>query len=129
MRVYIASPYTEGDPDANVSRAIDAATYLRRRGHAPFVPHLNHFWAKRDKTANYEIWMEYDRQWIPVCEAVVRLKGKSKGADNEVLQARKLGLPVYYSVEEFLAASGHAGYESNAITERTGRAIAASTSR
>ena len=125
MRVYLAAPYTEGDPEKNVEIAIDAATYLRRRGHAPFVPHLNHYWAKRDKTSNYEIWMEYDRQWIPVCEALIRLKGKSKGADREVAEARRIGIPVYYSVEEFLAASGHAGYEGNVLSKSVERRLVA----
>ena len=34
------------------------------------------------------------------CEAVLRLPGASKGADNDVKIAKERGIPVYYSLDE-----------------------------
>ena len=43
--IYIAGPYTAGDPAANVHRAVDIAHYLMDHGLAwPLVPHLSHLW-------------------------------------------------------------------------------------
>jgi len=46
----------------------------------------------------YEFWLELDNQFIPCCEAVLRLPGESNGADKEVALAKKLGIPVFESI-------------------------------
>jgi hypothetical protein len=38
--------------------------------------------------------------WLAKCDCLLRLPGESKGADNEVFWAKKLGMPVYYSIQE-----------------------------
>ena len=41
------------------------------------------------------------------CDAVLRLEGESKGADQDVAIAQERGLPIYHQVEEipgFVAA-------------------------
>ncbi len=95
MRVYIAAPYSKGDIYLNVRRAIDAGDELLRMGHIPFIPHLSHFW-HYISPKSYETWLEIDRQWIDCCDAVLRLDGESKGADNEVAYAKTKGIKVYY---------------------------------
>jgi hypothetical protein len=37
---------------------------------------------------------------IERCDAVLRLTGDSKGADNDVRLAKERGIPVYYQVHE-----------------------------
>jgi hypothetical protein len=37
---------------------------------------------------------------IERCDAILRLKGDSKGADNDVRLANERGIPVYYDVAE-----------------------------
>jgi hypothetical protein len=98
--VYVAGPYT-GDEEANVARAIDAATVLLRSGLFPYVPHLAHFW-EQQHAHHYEVWMNLDFAWVRRCDALLRLNGESKGADREVALARELGIPVFYSVMEVL---------------------------
>ena len=39
------------------------------------------------------------------CDAVLRLPGQSKGADNDVAIARERGIPVYFDISEVPAAS------------------------
>lgn len=101
MRVYIAGPYTKGDVALNVRAALQAASDLRDAGHAPYVPHLTHFWHMLFPRP-YEDWLDQDNQYIPVCEALVRIPGESSGGDKEAALAQSLGIPVYYGVEEFL---------------------------
>ena len=101
MLVYVAGPYTLGDVAVNVRAAIDAGNRIMDAGHIPFVPHLTHFWHIVHPRP-YEDWLAYDNHFVPLCQALVRLPGDSKGADAEVALARGLLIPVFYSVESFL---------------------------
>lgn len=98
MRIYIASPYTQGDPLANVRRQIDAAEQLAAKGHVPILPLLSHFW---DEVYHHpwEFWMAQCLSHLTTVDAVLRLPGVSVGADIEVREAKNIGLPVYYSVD------------------------------
>lgn len=103
MRAYLAGPYSQPDQAVNVRNAILAASRLVDAGHVPFVPHLTHLWnlvAPRP----YEDWLRLDLVWVGQCEALIRLPGESPGADREVAEARRLGLPVYEGVGAFLEA-------------------------
>jgi hypothetical protein len=51
---------------------------------------------------DYELWLEIDFAWVKKCDALIRLPGESSGADREVELARSLGIPVYFSIQEFL---------------------------
>lgn len=105
-RVYVAGPYSDPDPhkvEANVSRAIAAGQVLAEAGYAPLVPHLTHYWHLQHPN-EYAMWLAIDMPWLLAAHYVVRLVGKSGGADGEVLAARHAGIPVYDGVDEFLAA-------------------------
>jgi hypothetical protein len=100
-KVYIASPYTKGDVAVNVKAQIDAFAKLMDAGYAPFAPLYSHF-QHMAHPRPYENWLKLDLEWIPVCDALLRLPGESSGADIEVELAKKLGKPVYYSIEELI---------------------------
>ena len=100
MRVYVAGPYSLSSEAHNVRVALEAGETLLRRGYAPYVPHLNHFW-HLVFPHSYEAWLELDFAYLKVCEAVLRLPGESAGADREVAEAKKRGIPVYYSLTDF----------------------------
>ncbi len=99
MRIYVAGPYTKGDVAVNVSEAILAASELLQLGHIPFVPHLCHFWHMLTPQ-DYEVWTQWDMEWLPFCEAVLRLPGESEGADAEVEWALQHDIKVFYSIED-----------------------------
>lgn len=99
MYIYIAGPYTQGDVGENVQRAIVAGELVSQRGHIPFIPHLNHFWHLL-LPHDYEFWLEYDMQWLLKCDAMLRLKGESDGADFEESVAYANHIKVYYDIEE-----------------------------
>jgi len=103
IRVYVAGPYTHGDHIVNVRVAIEAADRLFVRGFIPFVPHLMHFW-HYISPHSYDQWMVLDKEWLPQCTVVLRLPGKSPGADAETKLAKKLNMPVFTSVEDIFRA-------------------------
>lgn len=106
MRIYVAGPYsapTVEGCEANTKRAIDAGDEVVKRGHVPFIPHLNHIWDLRAKEKGVEyshaFWLEWCLQWLPCCDALLFL-GHSKGADMELDFAKKAGMQIFYSVDE-----------------------------
>ena len=104
-RIYIASPFTIGDPAANVLRQIDAGEALINAGFYPYLPLLSHY-HHIVHPHSYETWTRLDDAWLPSCHALLRLPGESKGADEEVALARELGIPVFYSVGELVEGMG-----------------------
>ena len=101
-RAFLAGPYTHGDPAQNVRAAIQAAARILEAGHVPYLPHLTHLWhlvAPRP----YEGWMALHQAWQEQCDVTIRLPGHSPGGDRDVANGQRLGQPIYYSVDEFLA--------------------------
>lgn len=102
-RIYIAGPYTAGDPCVNTHTAIEAGNALLDAGFAPMVPHLSHFWHTMTPR-DYEDWMRIDLAWVAAADAVLRLPGHSPGADREEACAIAHGVPVFHSLADLLAA-------------------------
>jgi hypothetical protein len=99
--IYIASPYTIGDKEANVRAQIECADKLLNMGFYPYVPLLNHYqdmYCPRPE----EDWIQQDFYWLAKCNYVLRLPGDSKGADREVRLAEELGIPVFYNLETLI---------------------------
>jgi hypothetical protein len=100
MRLYLAGPYSDPDPAVqkrNAERAMATGLALLKQGHAPFIPHLSHFfdqWATRTgHVVPYETYLAWDAAFLSVCEGLVWL-GSSPGADRELELAARLGKPV-----------------------------------
>ena len=98
VRVYVAGPYSD-DPEGHTRNAIEVADCLWELGYVPFVPHLTHFW-HIISPKSYEAWLEYDAKWLVICDIVLRLPGRSIGADAETQLAVQQRLPVVYTIEE-----------------------------
>jgi len=98
-KIYIASPYTKGDVAVNVKAQIDCVDQLMNLGYAPFAPLYSHF-QHIAHPRPYSDWVNIDLEWVPVCDALLRLPGESTGADGEVELARSLGIPVFYSIDD-----------------------------
>jgi len=99
--VYIAAPYTIPDPVENTHKAIEMANKLILEGIFPIVPHLTLLWHAVTPFSS-KFWYDYTLELMKRCDAVLRIPGESAGADLEIKTAQKLGMPVYYSVEELL---------------------------
>lgn len=99
IKVYVASPYTKGDVAVNVRKSIDASEDLLNEGFIPFSPLLTHF-HHMIHPHDWETWMMLDIEWLGACDALLRLKGESVGADMEVDFARENEIPVFYTIEQ-----------------------------
>lgn len=117
-RVYIAGPITKGPLDGNINQATDAFVALARAGLAPFCPHWSCYSGRATRTAEghviafagvtpngltHEDWYGIDLSWVSVADAVIRLPGESRGADLEVAEAHRAGIPVFGAVGEVVA--------------------------
>ncbi len=100
-KVYIASPYLRGDKEENVMRQISAFHILKTHGFVPYAPLLGHY-IDRHYPMTCKDWLDFDLEWLEVCDIVLRLDGDSNGADAEVARAHELGIPVYFGIGDFL---------------------------
>jgi hypothetical protein len=101
--IYIAGPYTGGDVARNVKRAIYCGMAIYHIGHYAIIPHLTHF-VHMLHPRKYDFWIDVDKRILPTCDALLRIKGDSPGADREVLIAQSLGKPIFYTLAKLLIA-------------------------
>ncbi len=97
--IYVSAPYSLGDVVSNVRYACEIGDKILAKGHIPFVPHLSHFW-HFISPKSYEEWLRIDSAIVPRCDALLRVDGKSPGADIEVDIALQHEIPVYYSLDD-----------------------------
>jgi len=97
--IYVAGPYSRGDPVVNTRNAILVGDELVKLGYAPYIPHVSLLW---HIVSPHEIdyWYNLDLAWLVRCDGLLRLPGDSSGADNEVKVAQANQIPVFYSLEE-----------------------------
>jgi hypothetical protein len=104
LRVYVAGPISS-DPMVGVARANAASRQMFLDGLAPFVPHWDSSWLLGE--GHWEAYLEFDLEFVSVCDAVYRLVGSSRGADKEVAIAETLGIPVFYELREGYLGMGY----------------------
>jgi hypothetical protein len=113
MLILIAGPYasgTGGDPALmarNLKRLEDAAWPIYAAGHVPMIGE----WVALPVLASAgvsgpsdplvaEVMYPTAERLLQHCDAVLRLPGESRGADQDVAIAHGRGLPVYYSLDD-----------------------------
>lgn len=100
-KIYVACPYTKGNASINVRNAVMAAERLCDAGFTPYNPLLTHLW-QLISPHDIDFWYEYDNEWLPVCDGLLRLPGESAGADKEIELMMRLGKPVFHSLESLI---------------------------
>ncbi|KXH84543.1 hypothetical protein [Chryseobacterium kwangjuense] len=113
MLILIAGPYRSGTNDdpilirQNLDNLEAAALPIFRKGHIPvigewFALPLIHL-AGSTRIGD-EAWQEIQypiaHRILEKCDAVLRIDGASKGADEDVRIARERGLTIYYTIED-----------------------------
>jgi len=107
--VYIASPYSKGDPAINAHFQCKMFDKLMDDGRvwpvAPLWSHFQHTLFPR----RYQDWIEYDRALLHLYDACLRLSAEmselgyseslSSGADGEVAYFKSVGKPVFVSID------------------------------
>jgi hypothetical protein len=113
MLILIAGPYRSGTNDdpklmqQNLNNLESVALPLFRKGHVPMIgewvalPLIN--LAGSTKPGD-EAWEEVQypvaHRLLEKCDAVLRIAGASKGADEDVRIAREKGLKIYYNIDD-----------------------------
>lgn len=113
LMILIAGPYRSGtgdDPERmaeNLRRLESAALPLYRAGHIPMIgewialPLLREAGSVRSGDPVYEeILYPIAHRLLSRCDAVLRLPGASKGADEDVRVARERGLMVFERIAD-----------------------------
>ena len=113
MLILIAGPYRSGTNDdpqlmqKNLEKLEAMALPLFRLGHLPVIgewialPLLHIAGSKKPGDAAYEeILYPVAHRLLLKCDAVLRIEGASKGADEDVRIATEKGLKIYYTLEE-----------------------------
>jgi hypothetical protein len=106
ITVYIAGPYTLGDVGKNVHNMLKVTDELITLGFCPIAPllfHYQHIFHPRE----YEKWMEIDLELVKRSDVLLRLHGKSPGANKEVLIAKRFGIPVVKTITELIDKVGN----------------------
>jgi hypothetical protein len=111
--ILIAGPYRSGTDDdpqrisANLRRLESFALPIFRAGHIPLIGEWIALPIMRDDGSTAVGDAIYDRFAYPVasrlvgrCDAMFRIDGASKGADEDVRLARARGLPVFTRLSE-----------------------------
>lgn len=101
LKVFISSPFSAGDQIVNARVQYDMWDKLLTEGFIPFAP----LWSIHQHLFNprrYNEWIEWDTEWVKVCDCLLRLPGESPGGDIEVAAARDAGIPVFFSLEELI---------------------------
>ncbi len=113
LMILIAGPYRSGtndDPELmaqNLRKLKQASWPLFKAGHIPMIgewvalPIWRTAGGEHIGDALYEeILHPTASRLLQHCDAVLRLEGASKGADNDVRLAQERGIPVYYKLED-----------------------------
>lgn len=108
--VYIASPYTQGDPAINTHfqcKIFDSL--LTDRKVTPIAPLWSHF-QHTLFPRSYDDWIQYNLSLLHLYDACLRLdsqltgldyqESRSSGADKEVNIFLEMKRPVFYSIED-----------------------------
>jgi hypothetical protein len=116
--ILIAGPYRSGTNDdphliaKNLERLESFALPIYRAGHIPMIgewvalPIMKQAGSTSlgDKIAGEFLYPVASRL-LQRCDAVFRIEGESKGADEDVRIARQRGLPVFHHVSEIPVAA------------------------
>jgi hypothetical protein len=113
MLVLIAGPYlsgTNGDPEKiarNRERLESFVLPIYERGHLPMIGEwmaLPIIHAAGGRSAGDAIFQTYQypvaHRLLERCDALLRIPGDSRGADQDVARAIQLGLPIYMDLSE-----------------------------
>jgi hypothetical protein len=126
MLILIAGPYRSGTDDdparmaANLRALETAAWPVFEKGHIPMIgewvalPVLDSAGSSVFEPLAERVMYPTAERLIQHCDAILRLPGESRGADQDVALARERGIPVYFSLDEVPA--GQPGEPATAAT-------------
>lgn len=94
--VYLSGPISRGDKVRNFAEPCAVQVRLMKQGFSVHNPMLTMMLPGNEDIAHKD-WIALDLPMVERCDAVYRLPGESRGADQEVSHAKSCGIPVVYS--------------------------------
>jgi len=112
MKIYIAFRYSRPsnvlDILANIGAAIEAGVEVAKKGHYPYIPHLDclvAMWSKGSLPIEY--YYASGMEWLKCCDAMLlldesdlKINGGNNGVAREYQWAVENKMPIYKSVGE-----------------------------
>ena len=95
---------------ANVEVATAVGCVLSEAGFAPLVPHIASIGIAERTHLSSEYWLSATMAWMLGCSCVVVISRGTEGCEGEIARAIEEGIPVFYSVDEFMTAYGEEGF-------------------
>jgi len=103
LKVFIAGPYgdnlTEEEIKKNVLNAEIYGKNIALKGHIPFIPHKMLEGWQKDNRFSVKDFKKIDETWLNECDALY-YTSQSKGADEELKTAKKMGLFIIYNIDD-----------------------------
>lgn len=120
LMILVAGPYRSGTNDdpalmrKNLDYLESVTLQLFRAGHLPVIgewvalPLLHLAGSVRPGDGPYEeILYPVAERLLQKCDAILRLEGESKGADQDVKIGRERGLEIYYNLSDVPGCAPH----------------------
>ena len=111
--ILVAGPYRSGtnnDPQLiakNLDRLEQFSLQIYKAGHIPLIGEWVALPIAKQAGSSHlgdaiseQFLYPVANRLIQRCDAVLRIEGASKGADEDVRLARRRGLPIYFDIEE-----------------------------
>lgn len=109
--VYLSGPIGNGHTvDArtmyqNVRRGEELMFKMMKMGFTVICPHLSyHAWLNWAEDMEWQRWIDMDMDFVRICDIFYRMRpseyGPSRGADREEEEAKRLGKPIVYLLED-----------------------------
>jgi hypothetical protein len=107
-KIYIASPFTQGDKEQNVQLQMDACYHLIMLGFNPYMPIYHYFVQNQHDdmhlSPDFDWVVDIDLPWLECCDMAIRLHPKdnfgveipSPGADIEEAFCKEKGIPMFH---------------------------------
>ncbi len=109
-RIYIAGPFSGNNVIEilnNIRKGMRLATQVFLKGYSPFCPWLDfHFqlMLQEGETLSVDDYYRYSIDWLEVSDAMLVMPNSenSKGVQMELMVAKELYIPVFYSIVELI---------------------------
>jgi hypothetical protein len=113
-RVYVAGSYNGPDVITvlnNMRIGMRAGVEVLRAGFSPWVPWFDYHFQlmlRPGETLTIQDYYNYSIAWLRVSDAVYvcNYREDSKGTKAEIEEAQRLGIPVYYTLQDLIDAEG-----------------------
>ena len=86
----------------NIHRMCGVASSVRFAGYAPFIPGADILAGIVSGLWNESDYRDTSMEFLKVCDCVLVISD-SWGVQQEVKEAKRLGIPIYYSFDELIA--------------------------